>query len=123
MPENDLEFFGEKDKQDMAYLYCVGGMTLTGVSLGALAGGHALTGGAGGLIWGLLTCKKIAPAVSKKLFSSREKLRDHEIAALLKEIHNLRPYISKKDAIKVLAYVRAEVSRNPDKYSKKSTVA
>ena len=115
---DEFEFFTEAEKKDMSYKMCVGGMALTGVALGSMAGGQAILGGAGGLIWGLLTCPKLSIPIKKKLFSQTQTLNDGELAKLVSEVRRQRNYIGKGTAMKVLAHVRQEVSRNPGKYKK-----
>jgi hypothetical protein len=117
MPD-DVELFSDKEKDEYAYRYCVGGMVATGATLGSIAGGQTIEGAAGGLIWGLLTCKKVSIIVRKKLFSSNQKLSDHEIATLLGVIKSKKPYLEKGNALKMLASIRSEVGRNPSKYKR-----
>jgi hypothetical protein len=110
----DFNIFSNTDKRDISYAACVGGSVLVGASIGrfaALPGLFALS--AAGLVIGLFSCKRLAPAIERKIFTSNQMLNDSEIAHTLRVIRDETGIQSKSDALFLLAIVRQEVTKNP----------
>ena len=106
---NDFTVLTEEDKQQAAYLACVGGMTLVGMSVGRFGALPGVLLGAGvGLAVGIKACKSpmLQEPIRQKIFSAKSRLTDQEILAALRAIWQERPGITKKDALSLLAQVR-----------------
>ncbi len=104
---DDFLLFSAKDRQDISYVACVGGTTLTGLAVGRfgmLPG--LLAGGVAGLAMGLLSCRLLAPAIEKKLFDPAERLSEQELSSVLKVIRDQTGVRDKSDAMYLLALVR-----------------
>jgi hypothetical protein len=112
---DEFQFFTEQDKRSMAYWSCVGGTTLIGAGMGSLAGGQTLPGAAGGLVWGLFTCKYLQEPVKKKLFG-QARMSEAEFKQALAAVHRQYPRMSKGDALGLLATARQTAARNPGQY-------
>ena len=107
----------EQDKKDTAYTACIAGTTVTGLAVGGFLGGvGAPVGAVSGFAWGLLSCRRLSPFIKRKFFSKIQPFQESEVVSMLQEIKSLHPWSSKKDALKMLAAIKAEIARNPDKY-------
>lgn len=107
---DDFNVITEDDKDQAAYLACVGGMTLVGMAVGRFGGlPGLLLGGGVGLAIGIKACRSqvLHEPIRQKIFSAQSRLMNHEILAALRAIRQERPGISKRDAMTVLAQVRA----------------
>lgn len=115
----DFHILTEEDKTRISYGACVGTTTLTGMAVGRLLGLQGLIGGGvAGLAWGLLLCPLLQEPIKDKLFSPNTRLSDQEITSALRAVRHQRPLIAKQDAMTLLAQVRLEVSRHPQKYKR-----
>lgn len=116
---DNFEFFTEQDKTDTAYNMCVAGSTITGMAVGATGavGVGALPGAIVGLIIGLKTCNRIAPALKKKIFSDKVAITELELSQVLKHLREKNPTIAKESALKALAEVRGTVNAMPWDFS------
>lgn len=106
---DDFNAITEDDKDQAAYLACVGGMTLVGMGVGRFGGlPGLLLGGGVGLVVGMKACRSslLKEPIRQKIFSAKAKLEDHEILAALRAIRQERPGISKREAMTLLAQVR-----------------
>ncbi|EIC28955.1 MULTISPECIES: hypothetical protein [Methylomicrobium] len=108
----DFNILTDKDKQDMSYKACVGGAILMGAAVGRLGMLPGLLAGAAtGLAFGLLTCKRLSPAIERKLFSQNERLNDQELLQTLRILRDETGVTSKSDAMRLLGYVRFEANQ------------
>lgn len=106
---DDFNILTDKDKQDISYGACVGGSVLIGAAVGRFGMLPGLfAGAAAGLAFGLLSCKRLAPAIERKLFAQNERLHDHELLQALRLIRDETGVTSKADAMQLLSYVRSE---------------
>jgi hypothetical protein len=107
---DDFSVFTDKDRQDISYGACIGGMVLVGAAVGRLAMLPGLfAGAAAGLAIGLVTCKRLSPAIEQKIFSQNEKLSDFEVLHTLRVIRDETGIKTKADAMYLLSYLRSEV--------------
>jgi len=114
---DEFELFSEKDKSNIAYGACVGGMALTGAAVGRFLGLQGvMVGAVAGAAYGLMTCSKLEAPIRRKLFSSKSRFSDKELASGLAALRLREPRLSKAEAMKRFAQVRHEVSSNPRKY-------
>jgi hypothetical protein len=104
---NELDFLSDSDRLHMAYAACVGGSVLIGGAVGRLGSLPGLLAGAAtGLAIGLLSCKRLAPAIERKLLSGTERLNDQELVQALRVVRELTGYENKSDAMYLLARAR-----------------
>lgn len=117
MSDHDFNLITEQDKQDVAYGACVGGMAITVIGVGRFLGVQGVVAGAVvGAAWGLLTCKRLAPAIKQKLFTQASRLDDGEVVQALQALRETKPGLSKPEALRLLAGVRQEIAGNPARY-------
>ena len=110
--DDDFNLFTDDDRATTAYRMCVAGTTITGAAVGRWGGLYGvLAGGAAGLAYGLMTCKKLSPYIERKLFSRNAKLSDAELSKVLKEVRNQTGVRSKSSALALLADARREMFR------------
>lgn len=125
--DQNFELFSDSDRNKISYGACLAGWTATGAVVGGIHGGVVLSlpasviGAAGGVAWGLLTCRRLAPVIRWKLERSgllgqRSELTERELVEALKAVRDLRPGVGKAEAINLLAAARQEIARNPGKY-------
>jgi hypothetical protein len=79
-----------------------------------------LAGAATGLAIGLLTCKRLSPAIERKLFSEHERLSEHEILQVLRVVRDETGVQTKSDAMYLLSHVRREIALKGQSISKES---
>lgn len=106
---DDFNVITEDDKDQAAYVACVGGMTVVGIAVGRFGGlPGVLLGGGVGLLVGIKACKSslLKEPIRQKIFSVKAKLEDHEILAALRAIRQERPGLAKREAMTLLAQVR-----------------
>ena len=104
-----FDIFTEKDRKDISYGACVAGAAITGVSVGRILGLQGIAaGGAAGLVVGLVTCKKVAPIIERKLMNN-EPMSEGEVGGLLKMIRDDTGAKTKAAAMSVLSHMRAAV--------------
>jgi hypothetical protein len=104
-----FDIFTEKDRKDISYGACVAGAAITGVSVGRILGLQGIAaGGAAGLVVGLVTCKKVAPIIERKLMNN-EPMSEGEVGGLLKMIRDETGAKTKAAAMSVLSHMRAAV--------------
>ena len=104
-----FDIFTEKDRKDISYGACVAGAAITGVSVGRILGLQGIAaGGAAGLVVGLVTCKKVAPMIEKKLMNN-EPMSEGEVGGLLKMIRDETGSKTKAAAMNILSHMRAAV--------------
>jgi hypothetical protein len=116
---DDFNVISEQDRHAVSYGACVGGTTLVGMAVGRFVGLQGvLAGAAVGLAYGLLTCKKLAPAIERKIFSSQERLSDVELASVLRVVRDQTGVQSKADAMYLLSQVRALAQSRPEAVQK-----
>lgn len=111
----DFDLFSPKDRQDLSYGACVGGSVLVGAAvgrLGMLPG--LLAGAAAGLALGLLTCRRLSPAIERKIFSTHERLSEFELASVLKVLRDQTGVPTKSDAMYLFSQVRAAAAAGAD---------
>src|SRR6185503_8287456 len=117
MSDFNFNIITEEDKEQMSYVACVGGATITGMAVGRFVGVQGvLIGAAAGAAYGLLTCRRLAPAIKRKLFSRGDKLSDHELAQVLQAVKEQSDVRTKSEAMNLLAAAREEILKNPAKY-------
>lgn len=114
--DDDFNIFTEDDKRSTAYRLCVMGHMAIGATMGSLAGGQTLLGAAAGTAWGLFTCKALQEPIKKKLFSSAEPLTESELKQALSAVKQEFPFLTKKEALEVIAGARIDAVRNPAQY-------
>lgn len=105
---DDFAFFTKEDRQDSIYKACVFGTTIAGLSVGGF-GGNVVTvvgGAAAGLAYGLVSCRRLSPAIEKKLFSSTERFAEGELLSVLRVIHDLTGVQKKSEALFLLIHAR-----------------
>ncbi|MEI8266729.1 MAG: hypothetical protein WCI59_13395 [Betaproteobacteria bacterium] len=106
---DNFEIFNEKDRKDISYGACVAGSALTGVAVGRILGLQGIAaGGAAGLVIGMVTCKKVAPIIERKLMNE-EPMSEGEVASVLKLIRDETGARTKAAAMGLLAQARAAV--------------
>lgn len=107
---DNFNLFTPQDRQDVSYAACIGGSTAIGLAVGrfGLLPG-ILAGAAAGFAIGLLTCRKVSPAIERKLFSKSEKLTDQELLEVLKIVREETGIQSKSDAMYLLSHARHEM--------------
>lgn len=104
---DDFNVVSAKDRQDLSYLACVGGMALVGAAVGRFGALPGLFAGAAtGLAIGLLTCKRLSPAIEKKIFSSKERLSDAELLSALRVVRDQTGVQTKSEAMYLLSQAR-----------------
>jgi hypothetical protein len=104
---DDFNVLSQKDRQDMSYAACIGGSVLIGAAVGSmLALPGMLAGAAEGLAVGLLTCRRLSPAIERKLFSRTERFSERELTTVLKAVRDQTGASSKSDAMYLLRHVR-----------------
>ncbi len=104
---DDFELFTQDDRNKAAYIACIGGMGAIGVAVGRFGGLHGvLLGAAVGVGYGLLACKRLAPAIERKLLSTSERLTEFELSSALKALRDQAGVKTKDDAMLLLATVR-----------------
>lgn len=105
---DDFNLFSHQDRQDVSYGACVGGAVVLGAAVGrfVLLPG-LLAGAAAGLAFGLLSCKRLAPAIEKKIFSGSEPLSEGELASVLKVLRDQTGVQSKSDVMFLFGQARA----------------
>lgn len=109
---DDFTILTDKDKLDMSYGACVGGFIVTGAAFGRLALlPGLLTGAAVGLTVGLIACRRLSPAIERKLFSHNDQLSDQELLQALRLIRDETGVNTKSDAMFLLSQVRMESSQ------------
>lgn len=115
---DEFHILTEKDKNHIAYGLCVGSFTLTGMAVGGFGGlKGVLVGGAAGFLMGLAACPYLEEPIKRKLFSPTAQLSDEEFLSALRAIRDQEPFISKSEAMDLLAEVRHEIARQPQKYN------
>ena len=78
-------------------------------ALGRFLGVPGVLGvGVAGLAYGLMTCKRLAPAIKNKLFSANVRLSDQELLQALQAMREQKPGIGKGQALDMFAAVRSE---------------
>ena len=106
---DNFEIFNEKDRKDISYGACVAGSALTGVAVGRILGLKGIAaGGAAGLVIGMVTCKKVAPIIERKLMNE-EPMSEGEVASVLTKIRQETGVRTKAAAMGILAQARAAV--------------
>lgn len=109
---DDFNILTDKGRLDLTDKACVGRAILMGPAvgrLGLLSG--VLAGAATGLAFGLLTCKRLSPAIEHKLVSQNERLNDQELLQALRIIRDETGVTSKSDAMRLLSYIRFEANQ------------
>jgi hypothetical protein len=120
----DFDPLSAKDRQDVSYVACIGGTTLVGAAVGRFGGLPGLVGGAAvGLAIGLLTCKRLAPAIEKKIFSSSERLTEGEVLSAIRVIRDQTGVRSKTEARYLLSQVRAAAAASGESIRSNRTPA
>jgi hypothetical protein len=109
----DFNLFSTKDRQDISYLTCVGGTTLITASIGRIGMLPGLLAGAAtGLMIGLIMCKRLSPAIERKIFSSSERLTDSELISVLRLIRDQTGVQTKSEAMYLLSQARLAAVAN-----------
>jgi len=112
---DDFNLFSPKDRQDLSYGACIGGTTLTGAAVGRFGMLPGLLAGAAvGLALGLLTCKRLSPAIEKKIFSTNERLTEAELASALRVMRDQTGVRDKSDAMFLFSQLRVAVANGTD---------
>jgi hypothetical protein len=110
---DDFNLFSAQDRQDVSYRACIGGSVVLGAAVGSFATGFgALAGAATGLAIGLLTCKRLAPAIEHKLFNGLP-LSEAELSQVLRTLRDEAVVRTKSDAMYLLTQVRHIAACNP----------
>lgn len=118
MSEFDFNILTERDKNNVSYTACLGGSALTGMAVGRFLGLQGLlAGGAGGLVIGLMACKRLSPLIKQKFLNPNVSLTERELVESLQAVREVKPGINKSEALQLFAAVREEVGRQPAKYS------
>lgn len=108
---DDFELFTVGDRQDLSYGMCIAGTTLAGGAIGRFAGLYGLLAGAiAGAAYGLATCRRLAPAIEHKLFSSNARLTESEALEVMNVLREQGGVKSKADAMYVTAAVRYAIA-------------
>jgi hypothetical protein len=108
----NFSLFTEQDRRDISYAACIGATTLTGAAVGRFGGLPGLLAGtAAGLAFGLMTCKRIAPAIERKIFSENSRLSEAEALAALRAVREITGVKTKTDAMYLLGQARAAAAR------------
>jgi hypothetical protein len=95
----NFELFTPQDRRDISYAACLGGSTVTLMAAGGVGLLPGLLGGAAmGLALGLLSCRKLAPAIERKIFSNQP-LTEQELSSVLKVLRSEAGVQSKTDAM------------------------
>ncbi len=112
---DELNYFSETDKNDVAYGVCRQVTAGIGAGVGALASGGlgAVAGFSAGLIMGVKLCKIIAPALKHKIFAEQKAINNDELSQVLKTIRRLDPMIGKNEALRRFAEIRTEIAQRP----------
>lgn len=111
---DDFNVISAQDRQAVSYGACVGGSALVGMAVGRILGLQGvLAGAAAGLAIGLISCKRLAPAIERKIFASNEQLSDSELASALRVVRDQTGVQSKSDAMYLLSQVRALATSQP----------
>lgn len=123
----DFVFLSEEDKSAVAYHACLAAPTAAGAAYGSFVGGvlgagvgsapAALLGGLIGLAMGLAACPRLTEPVKKKLFSAHSPLSDRDLLTAMQAIQTLHPDVTKKDAMHLVALLRADAALHPTRYS------
>lgn len=124
----DFVFLTEEEKSTAAYRACVAGSAGVGMTYGSFAGGvlgagvgsapAALLGGLVGFGLGLAVCPHLKEPIKKKLFSAHAPLSDQELLSAMQAVQFQHPHITKKDALHLLAQLRADAALSPTRYLK-----
>ena len=110
---DDFNLFTQKDRQDISYGACIGGSVLIGAAVGRVAMLPGLLAGAAtGLAIGLLACKRLSPAIERKIFANNERLTDGELASVLKVLRDQTGVQTKSEAMYLFSQARAAASAN-----------
>ena len=110
---SDVEFLSEQDRLDMSYAGCIGGSVVLGAAVGRLGMLPGLLAGAAtGLAIGLLSCKRLAPAIERKLLSDTERLSDQELVQALRVVRDLTGFQNNSDTMYLLASARTQMQAN-----------
>ena len=115
----DFNRFSTKDRQDISYAACLGGTTLVGAAVGRfgmLPG--LLAGAATGLVVGLLTCKRLSPAIERKIFSSTERLTEGELLSVLRVIRDQTGVQTKSEDMYLLSQARVAATASGESIRK-----
>jgi hypothetical protein len=108
---DNFNLFTPQDRQDISYGACLAGTTLTGMAIGRFGGLGGLAAGAVvGLTIGLLTCRKLSPAIERKLFSQNEALSEHELLQALQVVRDETGVQSKSDAMYLFQQARIAIA-------------
>lgn len=73
-----------------------------------------LAGAATGLVVGLLTCKRLSPAIERKIFSSTERLTDGELLSVLRVIRDQTGVQTKSEAMYLLIQARVAAAASSE---------
>jgi hypothetical protein len=118
---DEFTFLTDKDRQNISYGACVGGSVLLGLGVGRVAQLPGLLAGAAtGLAIGLLTCKRLSPAIEHKLFSEHERLSEREILQVLRVVRDETGVQTKTDAMYLMSQIRRELALKGHNISKES---
>lgn len=104
---DNFEVLTTEDRQQVAYAMCIGGSVLLGAAVGRLGALPGLAAGAAvGLLIGLATCRKLAPAIQRKLLSHSDALSESEVLAVLRVLRDDAGVATKHDAMYLLGRAR-----------------
>ena len=102
----DFNLFNENDRQNISFKLCLGGNVGLGIMVGSwvpVVG--SLVGAASGLALGIMACKKLTPAIEKKLFTY-ESFTEKELIEVLKVVKEQSNVKTKSDAMYLLSHAR-----------------
>jgi len=112
----NFSVFSTKDRQDISYAACIGGTTISGMAIGRFGMLPGVVAGAmAGLALGMLTCKKLSPAIEKKLFSGTEPLSESELLSVLRVIRDQTGVQTKSEAMYLLSQARVAAAASGEK--------
>jgi hypothetical protein len=107
MSDDGFNVFSAKDRGDLSYGACIGGTTALGGAVGRFAMLPGLLAGAAtGLVIGLVTCKRLAPAIERKIFSAQEQLSETELTSVLRIIRDQTGVQDKADVMYLFSQAR-----------------
>jgi len=114
----DFNLFNESDRRDVSYKLCVGGSVGLGIMVGSWAPVvGSLVGAASGLAVGMMTCKKLSPAIEKKLFTY-ESFTEKELTQVIKVVKEQTGVKNKSDAMYLLSHARVAAITKGDGLNK-----
>ena len=108
---DDFNSLNMLDKKDISYGACVAGATVLGIAVGGFVPVIGpIAGAVTGVALGLLTFRKISPAIEQILLSKNGKLTDQELLQVLRIVLDETGVRSKSEAMYLLSHARREMA-------------